>query len=158
MPFFDSNKRIFRLPTRAIAMCLATACSGEPSAADADRRAAELEPFDEEAVMVGLSESGELTFELRSRPEALPVRGSNRVELLITQTDDGAPVDHLELQMVPFMPAMGHGSGAQPDGVNSGDGRYEFDGVLISMPGMWELRTTIGGAHEDYVSPSFDVR
>jgi hypothetical protein len=60
--------------------------------------------------------------------------------------------------MVPFMPTMGHGSGVAPKVTERGGGRYQFYPVRLSMPGEWELRTTLDTEPEDYVAPGFVVR
>jgi hypothetical protein len=103
------------------------------------------------------TQSGALHIEVASAPNESPIRGSNRIYFDVSGSDGGEPVEALTMHMVPFMPAMGHGSGSEPSSTELGSGRYEFDDVLLTMPGVWELRTTIDGAESDYVAPRFDV-
>jgi hypothetical protein len=106
---------------------------------------------------VALTKSGTLRVALGSSPERVPVRGDNQIELSVTRVDTGDPVEALTLAMVPFMPVMGHGSPAVPSFSDEGGGDYRFDDVVLTMPGLWELRTTITGAETDSVTFSFDV-
>ncbi len=105
-----------------------------------------------------VSQSGALHVSVASAPSPLPVRGKNQIEFDVVLADSGIPADGLGMRMVPFMPAMGHGSPQQPTAIALGDGRYRFHDVILSMPGLWELRTTISGTESDYVAPRFDVR
>ncbi len=126
-------------------------CSGHDSAPEQQTT------FAQPATLEVMSETGELAVELRSFPEALPVRGRNRVQLTVTDVD-GQPANDLELVMTPFMPAMGHGSGHNPEGHAVDLGVYEFDDVRITMPGRWELRTSISGGTSDELVFAFDVK
>ncbi|HEY2409053.1 MAG TPA: FixH family protein [Polyangiaceae bacterium] len=99
-----------------------------------------------------------LRVEVRTAPDQPPVRGSSSVELRLFAIDSGEPVDALTLSVVPFMPAMGHGSPDTPSVSFAQDGRYVLDNVVLPMPGVWELRTSISGPTVDYVAPSFDVQ
>lgn len=105
-----------------------------------------------------VSDSGALRIEVASAPSDAPVRGSNSIYFDVSASESGEPVVGLAMHMVPFMPAMGHGSASEPSSSDLGSGRYEFDDVLLTMPGVWELRTTIDGTESDYVAPRFDVR
>ncbi|HEX6765884.1 MAG TPA: FixH family protein [Polyangiaceae bacterium] len=104
-----------------------------------------------------LSESGALNVTWQCTSGDGPARGRNRFELLVETTDDGAPVDGLTLSMVPFMPAMGHGSSTVPTITSLGSGKYGVDDVVLAMPGVWELRTTISGEASDYAVPRVEV-
>jgi hypothetical protein len=94
---------------------------------------------------------------MTSAPESKPIRGANQIELQIHATDTGVPVDGLEVSMLPFMPAMGHGAATHPQASALGNGRYQVDNVSLPMSGLWELRTTISGAQSDYVAPRVEV-
>lgn len=129
------------------AVCVALAgCSGADPARDSGIGDTSL-----------VSQSGTLHIDVASAPEAVPTRGSNSIYFDVSLNDTGAPVEGLTMHMVPFMPAMGHGSASEPSSSELGSGRYEFDDVLLTMPGVWELRTTIDGSESDYVAPRFDV-
>jgi hypothetical protein len=84
-----------------------------------------------------------------------PVRGNHTVQLVVTAA--GTPADDLALTIVPWMPAMGHGTSVRPTVTPLGGGAYQLDDVDLFMPGLWELRTTIASP-EDYVAPSFEVQ
>lgn len=103
------------------------------------------------------SRSGSLLVTISSTPESVPVRGVNQLEFAFLGMADGLPVDGLEVTMVPFMPAMGHGSSERPSATALGNGTYRFERVVLSMAGLWELRTTVAGARSDFVVPRFDV-
>src|SRR5690606_33135202 len=61
--------------TTLVSSGLAFGCAGHDSAAD------ERATFAQRATLEVMSETGDLAVELRSFPEALPVRGRNRVQL-----------------------------------------------------------------------------
>jgi hypothetical protein len=84
-----------------------------------------------------------------------PVRGNHTVQLVLTSA--GAPADGLALTIVPWMPAMGHGTSITPTVTPLGGGAYQLDDVNLFMPGLWELRTTIASP-EDYAAPAFEVQ
>ena len=129
-----------------IALALAAGCSGSGAQPASSRGATSL-----------LSDSGALQLTLRSSPDTLPVRGDNQIDLTIARADTGEPVTGLSLSMVPFMPVMGHGSPVVPQFSDEGAGAYRFDDVVLTMPGLWELRTTIDGAESDTADFRFDV-
>lgn len=88
--------------------------------------------------------------------EASPARGSHTLELIVTSMQDSTPVDGLDLTLVPWMPAMGHGTSIVPSVTPLGDGTYELDSVDLYMAGLWELRTTFT-TPSDYAAPSVQV-
>lgn len=92
---------------------------------------------------------------LHCAPEQEPSRGVNSLELLVTRTSDGTAVDGLDVSVVPFMPAMGHGGSVKPT-VTAGHapGVYRVTNVNLFMPGLWELRTTIATEH---ATAQFDI-
>jgi hypothetical protein len=102
------------------------------------------------------SESGDLTIEIRTWPAQPPPRGLDAVELRITGKD-GAPVDGLKIDVLPWMPAMGHGASVAPTVTAVGDGRYQIDDVDFFMPGEWVLKTSIAGGSTDAVTPDFQI-
>jgi hypothetical protein len=87
-----------------------------------------------------------------------PVRGENRFDLEIVQTDTGAAVEGLSLAVTPWMPAMGHGTSVRPSVSDVGGGHYQIDGVYLFMPGLWELRIAITGSIRDDAAPRFEIR
>jgi len=91
------------------------------------------------------SSTGDVHYEMRTAPTQPPARGL--VSLLLTVTDSsGAPVDGLTLDVVPWMPAMGHGASIVPSVVAQGHGDYLVNDLVLVMPGTWELRLSTGTA------------
>ena len=63
--------------------------------------------------------------------------------LSITLTDDaGNPVEGVTVDVVPYMPGMGHGSNEDAVVTEKGSGAYEAHPVTFQMAGAWEV--TIG--------------
>jgi hypothetical protein len=112
-----------------------------------------------ETAAVVTSDAGGFRVTVHSAPDAMPSRGVNMLRLVVTRASDGAPAPGLELDVVPWMPAMGHGASVKPT-VQPGPepGSYDVTNVNLFMPGLWEIRTTIGGATSDHVAPQFDIR
>jgi len=126
-----------------IAVACASACACAASA------------HPEPPARVLLSESGLLRFELRT-PSGV-ARGTNDVLLHVAEADSETPSDELVLEMLPFMPAMGHGSGVSPQVTPLGSGDYAFSEVVLNMGGRWQLRTSISGERSDHVVFDVDV-
>jgi YtkA-like protein len=103
---------------------------------------------------IAMTDSGLYRLTASSDPNP-PVRGANRVTCEVVDLN-GAAVDGLQLEVVPFMPSHGHGTSVEPTITALGQGRYQIDHVLFYMPGHWELRTTFrpGG---DHVVLGFDI-
>jgi hypothetical protein len=75
---------------------------------------------------------------------ASPTRGLHVMELVVSRPVDGAMVDGLTLEIVPWMPAMGHGTSLTPMVTAMGSGVYEVADLDLYMAGIWQLRTTLG--------------
>jgi len=113
--------------------------------------------FGAEPLMVLASTAGTKQVTVWTSPQP-PVKGVNAVQLLVTDTATGAPLDDLGVQAVPWMPSHGHGTSAKTLVEAHEGGVYQVDDVYLYMDGSWELRTTLtaaGGA--DTVVPVFDV-
>jgi YtkA-like len=72
------------------------------------------------------------------------IKGVDDVVYRITDAG-GMPVDGLAIQVVPWMPAHGHGTSAMAVVEAKGDGYYLAKPVYLYMSGRWELRTTVDG-------------
>jgi hypothetical protein len=94
--------------------------------------------------------------ELRTAPSQPPIRGTDAAELAIFDAQ-GVPLDGLEVEVVPWMPSMGHGS-TQPEVETMGNGRYRMERVSFPMPGKWELRLRITGRVSEQVIVPVDVQ
>lgn len=132
----------------AAALLLGAACSGDPAGVAA--------PFPAAALVKVTTQGGAYDVEVRTSPDQPPSRGLVSIEYRIT-TPAGAPADGLDLAVVPYMPAMGHGASTKPSVTAEGNGRYVITGVELFMPGTWELRTQIKGTQEDSAAPSFEI-
>ncbi len=113
--------------------------------------------FPHDSLVVVASESSKLQVEVRTAPTQPPTRGTNSVELTVRDAQSGAAIDGLSVTVVPWMPAMGHGSSVQPTVTAESDGRYLLSNVSLYMPGHWELRTTFSNGVEDSATPAFDI-
>lgn len=125
-------------------------------------------PAEETAVSTGFpapplaslpTERGGLGVELRSAPSQPPLRGTSSVELRITDVA-GSPRDGLTLDVLPWMPAHGHGAPGHPTVTAGGSGVYLVESLQFTMPGTWELRVTMrgDGGFEDHATAKLDVR
>ena len=85
-------------------------------------------------------------------------RGNYTLQYVVTRAADGSPVDDLDLAIVPWMPAMGHGTSITPSVTGLGSGAYELDDIDLYMAGVWQLRTTPDGDSSDLVEPSLQVQ
>jgi hypothetical protein len=93
-----------------------------------------------------VNESGALSIEARTGPDQPPTRGLSTVELDIIDAHSGEPRDGLELTVVPWMPAMGHGTSVKPALEAVGGGHYVISNVNMYMGGAWDLRIAISAA------------
>jgi YtkA-like len=141
-------RRLTVLFLASASLVAAPACSGGAGAGPVSFSGASLASMP--------SESGDLTVGVRTWPSQPPPRGLDAVEYTITGAD-GAPVDGLELHVVPWMPAMGHGASVAPTVTAAGDGIYQITDVEFFMPGEWVLRTSISGGSTDSVAPDFQI-
>jgi hypothetical protein len=111
--------------------------------------------FPADALTVASSTSGSLSVELRTDPQP-PVRGAIRGQLFIADAT-GAGVDGLDVSVLPWMPAHGHGTSVATSVTAQGGGLYLVDQLYLYMAGTWELRTTISGAMTDAAVPAVEV-
>jgi hypothetical protein len=126
------------------------------------------ESFPANALESMTSQNGSYRVEVRTAPQP-PSRGAQSVEYTLTRSDTGEVAPGLSLSVVPWMPAMGHGTSLVPSVSEAAPGVYVATNVGWYMPGQWVLRTTIvdpaagsdgdvdGGAAGDYVEPSFQI-
>jgi len=114
--------------------------------------------FAADPAAVVTSDAGTYRVSVRSAPDAVPSRGVNTLRLAVMRVSDGSAATGLELDVVPWMPAMGHGASVKPS-VQPGPepGIYTVSNVNLFMPGLWEIRTTIRGSISDHVTPQFEI-
>jgi hypothetical protein len=124
----------------ALALCVA-GCGAAPS------EDAQPPSFPAAAAETVSSSSGGLNVEVRWAP-ATPVRGQDAASLTFLDPN-GSVVDGLVVDVVPWMPAHGHGTSVQPIVTPSGRGVVVASPVYLYMPGEWQLRMTISGTVDD---------
>ena len=133
---------------RVGAAVLLLGCSSE-SAPTSDENST----FPDAPIATATSESG-LHIDVRTAPSQPPPRGTCTVELIVTD-EAGNPKDGIDLGLVPWMPAHGHGASVKPTIIAKGNGRYVATNVDFFMPGQWELRATLSGS--DHAVPKLTV-
>jgi hypothetical protein len=115
--------------------------------------------FGETPASVLTSDTGTHRIAVHSAPDAQPSRGLNSLRLVVTRVADGTPATGLEVDVVPWMPAMGHGASVKPIvKADAEPGVYTVENVNLFMPGLWEIRATIGGSATDHATAQFEVR
>ncbi len=109
---------------------------------------------------VATSSSGALRATLRPSSDPPPL-GTQTVAMDLVYVDGGAPATGLALTVVPWMPAMEHGTSIVPTvSETATPGTYAIANAYLFMPGIWEMRTTVSASANgaaDKVAPSLDV-
>ncbi len=109
---------------------------------------------------VATSTSGALQATLHASSDPPPL-GNQSVALDLVYIDGGAPAAGLALTVVPWMPAMQHGTSIVPTVSETSPGTYTIANADLFMPGVWEMRTSIAASADagaaDKVSPSLNV-
>ena len=85
-----------------------------------------------------------------------PIRGSDAAELTVLD-EAGAPVDGVDITIVPWMPAHGHGTSVQPVVTPTGPGTLVATPLYLFMAGEWQLRMTLSGASNDTALATVDI-
>ena len=117
----------------SLALAFVLACSTSPGSAS----------FGTTPFATATSDQGKLDVAMYSSPD--PIARVSSVKLVVKGAQRGAPVDGLTVAIVPFMPAMGHGSSTTPTVTGQGQGTYVASDVVMPMAGQWELRTSMSG-------------
>lgn len=104
--------------------------------------------FGSTPVATATTNSGNVHVDVFAAPDPF-VRGESSIEIVLTSTASGAPIDGASIVMQPFMPSMTHGASTQPTFVGSGGGVYVAHDLVMIMAGAWELRTTLSGSIAD---------
>lgn len=95
---------------------------------------------------------------MRTAPDQPPTRGNVSLQLSITDAVSEEPLSGLDLKVVPWMPAMGHGTSVTPSIQEVSPGVYELRNLILYMPGTWQIRTDLVSASTDHVTPTFEIR
>ncbi|MGA9755746.1 MAG: FixH family protein, partial [Desulfobaccales bacterium] len=77
---------------------------------------------------------------------------------IIVHDKNGKEVTGAEINVVPWMPEMGHGVFDKPVVKEKGGGTYSVENVVLIMEGRWEMRLKIKKDNaEDNVTFAFPV-
>ena len=63
----------------------------------------------------------------------------------------------LGLEVVPWMPAHGHGTSVSPTITETAPGTFVATPLYLFMPGSWELRITTSGTVDDTAKAAFEI-
>jgi len=104
-----------------------------------------------------LGTEGTVLFSVR---EVAPTQqGSNTFNALLKSARESAPLTDADITVEVTMPAHGHSSSTIPVVRNLGEGRYDVDQVVFTMPGTWEVVwhvVTTSGIH-DHQTYSYEI-
>lgn len=142
-------------PVSTVSLVLLAACGAPTSTSTSS---GSLASFPAAPLQTLASNSGTFTVEVRTGPDQPPPLGQSAAQLTVEDASTHAPVDGLDLSVVPWMPAMGHGSSVTPTVTPMGNGVYLVSNIFMYMPGTWQLRTTLVGQDTDSVTPEFTVQ
>ena len=73
----------------------------------------------------------------RFDPPSLKVGQFFAAEVIACRAPGGEPVRDVKIDAT--MPAHGHGMNYRPSSTRTGDGRYRFRGLMLHMPGAWQI-------------------
>jgi hypothetical protein len=94
------------------------------------------------------SSAGTFTIKLLGSVPGPPVKGNNTWTVEIDEAGSGAPLDGIDLSVMPWMPDHGHGT--TPVAVTAaGSGTYTLAPVYLYMAGLWQIRLSIAAAGLD---------
>lgn len=109
----------------------------------------------DDVFVAGMEKTGTtgMTFRLVSSDPAPPARNDNAWVIEIEDAA-GAPLEAADVEVTPFMPDHGHGTGIPAIVTPSSDvaGRYDVDPVNLFMPALWDITiraTPAGGTAAD---------
>jgi hypothetical protein len=110
-------------------------------------------------VAASTSTSGAYQIDVLAHTSTL-TQGTYDLEYIVTSAADGSPVDGLMMTIVPWMPAMGHGTPIVPTISALGSGTYSLTDIDLFMAGLWQLRTTTTDASSttDQVGPTMQIQ
>lgn len=77
--------------------------------------------------------------------------GMNSFDMIV-RDDNGKGLDEADVEIVPWMPTMGHGVQSEPRITSKGRGLYRVENLEANMPGYWQFKVVIkAGGIEDSV-------
>ncbi len=139
-------------PTRtfvaAVALMMSACAGGAPASGDT---------YPSQSLLELMSDSGRQRVAVRTAPDQPPTRGVVSMQLTIVNAETDAPEGGLDLKVVPWMPAMGHGTSVKPTVVETQTGVYELENLVLFMPGTWQILTHWSDPSE-HVTPTLSIR
>jgi hypothetical protein len=105
-----------------------------------------------------ITENKLYSVELVAKEHELKV-GMNKIDIILHDKNDNDLVG-AEIEVVPWMPDMGHGVKMKPVITEEGGGLYNAEQLELSMQGLWELRITImkDGVSDKAVFTFYDIK
>jgi hypothetical protein len=88
--------------------------------------------------VTGESNAGTYRVTWQSKPDPVPLNATFELEVEVVDVA-GGDVAALELAADAAMPDHSHGMNTQPRVTRLGPGRFRVEGMLMHMPGYWEL-------------------
>ncbi len=140
--YIKSYMRLWSVPGM-IAVSLLASCGEGDGEVDDSLPSCEEDTRDDEFV-VGIEKTGEAGFTLAildSLP-APPAKGDNQWSVELRDAS-GTLMPGYALEVAPFMPDHGHGTGVTAIVTDDGDGAYTINPVNFFMPGYWETTITV---------------
>jgi hypothetical protein len=116
------------------------------------------------------SDQGKIKIVLSAVPEGPMNAGDDAVQIALTDPKTGQSVENEQIELVPFMPTMGHGTDVIPlcqemgqeqgqeMGQEQGKGHYLCTNVNLYMPGEWQLRFKFVTPVSDSAAPNLEVQ
>ncbi len=86
------------------------------------------------------TDAGGFYVEYVSKPSPIPLNEIVTLEVRTFESDRSTPAAGAVVTASAFMPAHGHGTTIQPRVASRPDGSATVTGLLLHMPGHWELR------------------
>ena len=136
----------------ARAHALTLFCAAALSSMAGAARACELQPIGPAARTL-TSEHYRLAF--RTEPATLALGQPFAIELRVCPFVGAAPPERIAVDAT--MPEHRHGMNYTPSVVARGDGRYRAEGLMLHMPGRWELAFEIKAQGRSELI-TFDIR
>ncbi len=113
--------------------CLLTACVSQASPCDS---APQEKAHDQRQVWTQLTTST-VTLNYRLIPNTAAVGQSLGIELIACPQPGATAPDSVRVDA--RMPTHGHGMNYRPKGTRLAAGHYRFNGLILHMPGQWQL-------------------
>lgn len=146
------------MPAAFAKLTLGVLLTGASSACSSGEAATGNDSFPHQPLFELMTDSRQLLVAVRTAPQQPPTRGVVGMQLTITDATSGVPQTGLALKVLPWMPAMGHGTSVSPAVTESAPGIYILENLVLFMPGTWQIRTEWDDPAPTHVTPTLDVR